>query len=358
MDKPRPALYQLTKIRVLLFVREPEAVFWVIVFPLVLAMVLGWAFKSSEVGSEVVGIYAPAGEPSEFLALESAELLTVRRFTNREEALRAVRMGRVSVLIQNDGEAHKDRGIQNGDRRPTLIFDPKRPESELTRYRIERALDSGPTTSQPRFNLRELEERGSRYIDWLFPGLLGMNLMGTGIWGIGFAIADMRQKKLIRRFLVTPMRKSSFLLSFILSRGVFLVGELAILLAFAVWILGVPIFGSGFAFAALCLAGTLSFAAIGLLVVSRAQTIEAVSGLMNLVMVPMWLFSGVFFSYEKFPEFVHPLVRLLPLTALNDGLRGVMLEGVGPTELGPEFAVLGGWTVIAFSLALRWFRWR
>lgn len=242
-----------------------------------------------------------------------------------------------------------------GDDQPTLRYDPQRPESEIARLRVEEALqprEAPPVIREP------IEIPGSRYIDWLFPGLLGMNLMGTGIWAIGFAIADMRQKKLLRRFLVTPMRRSSFLASFILSRGVFLVFELAVLLTFALTVLGVPLAGSFVTFALVCVFGSLAFAGLGLLVSSRAKTIEGVSGLMNVIMLPMWLFSGVFFSYEKFPEAAIPAIRALPLTALNDALRGVMLQGAGVLDLTLELGILLSWGVVSFAVALRVFRWK
>ncbi|ANM28729.1 hypothetical protein ABI59_02555 [Acidobacteria bacterium Mor1] len=332
-------LLELTRVRVLLFWREPEAVFWVVVFPLILAMVLGWAFTERGTAEELVGV-DPSVPAAVVERLEQAEGLRVLRLESVEDA--RARLGRGAIAVW----------VVQGEAGPGLRLDPERPESELARLRIEEALGAGPGIP-----VETVASRGARYIDWLFPGLLGMNLMGTGIWGIGFAIADMRQKKLLRRFLVTPMRRSSFLGSFILSRGVFLFFELLILVGFALGVLGVPLTGSLAVFALTCLTGTLAFAGLGLLVASRAATIEGVSGLMNFIMLPMWLFSGVFFSYEKFPEAALPLIRLLPLTALNDALRGVMLEGQGMSGVAGELLVLVAWGVLTFLLALRIFRW-
>jgi ABC-type multidrug transport system permease subunit len=194
-------------------------------------------------------------------------------------------------------------------------------------------------------------------VDWLVPALLGMNLMGTGLWGIGFAVAEQRQKKLLRRFLVTPMKRSSYLLSFVISRLVFLVIELGVLLTFGLLILGVPLIGSVFAFTVLCLLGSLAFAGVGLLVASRPKTIEGISGVLNLVMMPMWLCSGVFFSYERFPAPVQVFCKALPLTALNDALRLVMLDGKSLGSLFAELAVLLLWGVLSFLVALKIFRW-
>ncbi len=184
-----------------------------------------------------------------------------------------------------------------------------------------------------------------------------MNLMGTGMWGIGFAIADVRRRKFLKRLLVTPMRRSSFFLSFMLSRLVFLLLELTVLAGFGRWILGVPFNGDLLSFAIVTLLGALTFAGLGILVAARVRTIEGVSGLMNLVMMPMWLASGVFFSYERFPDALHPVLRLLPLTGLNDALRAIMIDGESILQQGPELAMLAGWCVLSFLLALKIFRW-
>ncbi|MDH3785729.1 MAG: ABC transporter permease, partial [Acidobacteriota bacterium] len=218
-------------------------------------------------------------------------------------------------------------------------------------------LNSARTSPDSVVTFNEIRETGSRYIDWLFPGILGMNLMGTGIWGIGFAIADMRQKKLIRRLLVTPMRKGAFLLSFLSGRLVFLVIELALIGGFGFLILRVPLRGSLIVFLVICIVGMVTFASLGLLTVTRARTIEGASGLMNLVVMPMWLLSGVFFSYERFPEVLHPILRALPLTALNDALRANALEGANLLGVLPQLGVMAGWSLVTFALSLAFFRW-
>jgi ABC-type multidrug transport system permease subunit len=199
---------------------------------------------------------------------------------------------------------------------------------------------------------------GSRYIDFLVPGLIGLNLMGSGMWGIGFAVVVSRRDKLLKRFTATPMRRAHFLLSFMLSRLVFLIAEVGAVLGFGWLVFDVQIRGSWLALGLVSLVGAFTFGGLGLLVAARPKTIEAVSGWMNFVMLPMWLLSGTFFSYERFPEVVQPLIRLLPLTALNDGLREVMNAGQGFAACWPEIALMLAWTVVSFSLALRFFRWR
>lgn len=345
-------LRELTRVRVLGMLREPEAVFWVFVFPLVLAAVLGFAFRSGKVEPSRVAV-APAPSAAALVdalvdALEAAEDIVVLTYDQREEALTQLRTAAVDALVSPGDEPGAP---------PAIRFDSARAEAETARLRIQHALARASGAPAPDVQLDPVTETGSRYVDFLFPGLIGMNLMGTGIWGIGFAIADVRRRKFLKRLLVTPMRRSSFLLSFMFARLIFLIAELAVLTTFGAWILGVPFRGDALSYALISLLGAIVFAGLGILIASRVRTIEGVSGLMNVVMLPMWLASGVFFSYERFPEFTHAALRLLPLTALNDALRGIMLEGQSIFSHGPEVAVMAAWGIISFAVALRIFRW-
>lgn len=339
---------ELTRVRVLSFLREPEAVFWVFVFPLVLAAVLGFAFRRGGVDPSLIAVVAGPESPALVAALEEADHVEIESFATHEEAFDQLRRAKVDGLVEQ----------REGEDAPTLMFDPTRNESATAELRVRRALALAvPGATEAPLSIDEVTETGSRYVDFLFPGLLGMNLMGTGMWGIGFAMADVRRKKFLKRLMCTPMRKSSFFLGFILSRLVFLVLELAVLVGFAKFVLGVPFEGDIISFAIICFVGAATFAGLGILVASRARTIEGVSGLMNLVMMPMWLASGVFFSYEKFPEVIHPVLQLLPLTALNDSLRAVMLDGASVFSCGKELVVMGVCCVVSIAVALRIFRW-
>ncbi|HLM74097.1 MAG TPA: ABC transporter permease, partial [Polyangiaceae bacterium] len=237
--------------------------------------------------------------------------------------------------------------------------DPTRPEGRLPRALVDAALqraegrrDPTPTTDQT------VTEPGSRYIDFLVPGLIGMGLMSGGLWGIGYVIVEMRTQKLVKRLLATPMRRADFLLAFVVMRGFFLLVELPVLIGFAVLTFAVPVRGSYALLAGLAALGSLVFAGIGLLVASRAKNTQTVGGLINLVSMPMFICSGVFFSSERFPDIMQPVIRALPLTALNDSLRAVMLEGASLAQVAPQALVMGIWGVAAFGLALVAFRWR
>jgi ABC-2 type transport system permease protein len=336
-------LLELSRVRVLLFLREPEALFWVFAFPLVMAAVLGFAFRGGEPPDSRVLVLPGAGAQDLVARLDQAAGLGAELAGDEAEAMAALRKGKVDVVIEPVEPPH-------------LRLDPARQEALNASLRVEAALRGDAdapavTVTEPQIEL------GSRYIDFLFPGLLGMNLMGTGLWSIGFAIAELRQRKLMRRLLVTPMRRSNFLFSFLLSRLVFLALEVLILVGFGAWLLGVPMRGSPLALGLVTLLGAISFAGLGLLAASRVRTIQGASGMLNLVMMPMWLGSGVFFSYERFPEFLHPILRLIPLTALNDALRAIMLDGDTLGSQAVPLLVLAAWGAISFAIALRIFRW-
>ena len=337
-------LVQLTRARTVEFLREPEAIFWVFLFPVLLAVALGVAFRNQAPQPVAVGVETGAHADERARAL-AASGRVAPRILDRGTARAELRAGRLALVVL-DGAT------------PTYWFDPTRPDSRLARLETDGALQRAAGRSDPLApGELEMTEKGSRYIDFLVPGLLGMNLMGTGMWAIGFSLVQQRAGKMLKLFVAAPMRRWQLLAAQVLARFVFLALEVAILLGFAVGFLEVPFRGSLAALALVCALGALAFVALGLLVASRARTIEGVSGLMNFVMFPMWIFSGVFFSNQRFPELVQPAIQALPLTALNDALRAVLLEGASLLSQAPELAILAGWGLIGFLGALKLFRW-
>jgi ABC transporter DrrB family efflux protein len=338
-------LWQLTMTRFREFLREPEAVFWVFAFPVLLACALGLAFRSQGQPDVLAGVLAGPRAADVEASLVKGGGVRVRT-VDRSEADVALRHGAIHVLVIPGDPV-------------TYEFDPSRPESRVARYvvddRVQAAAGGRPVVAS---SDRPVTVPGSRYIDWVVPGLLGMNIMGTGMWGVAFAVVNARVRKLLKRLMATPMQRSHYLLAHMLSRLLFLVLEVTALLGFARLVFGIPMSGSLVTLAGFCLLGALTFSGLGLLVASRARTIEAVSGLINLVMVPMWIFSGVFFASENFPEVMQPFIALLPLTALNEALRGVMIDGVGLGGLVSQVGILLAWGLVSFAAALRMFRWQ
>jgi ABC-2 type transport system permease protein len=363
-------LWQLSLMRWRIFVREPSALFWTYGFPVVLALALGVAFRNRPPEPVDVAVEASPGCENWRDALATNSQVRVR-WLNPQQAHEALRSGKVSVVVgrQNSGNekpvtpaltpSDGERGATTAGSARVYQFDPTRPESRIARAIVDDVLQRAEGRADPTPVREQLvTEPGSRYIDFLIPGLLGFNLMQSGLWGVGFVIVDMRVRKLIKRMMATPVSRSHFLLSFVLVRGFFLLGELPVLLCFANWAFHVPIRGSVPLIAGLCALGSLMFAGMGLLIGSRAQNTHTVAGLVNAVTLPMLVTSGVFFSAGRFPEVLQPVIRLLPLTPLIESVRMVMLDGIGLAAVVPQIGIMSAWGLISFVIALRIFRWQ
>lgn len=342
------ALKQLVQARLREFLREPAAVFWVYGFPMIMIVTLGTAFRSQPIEAIKVSVIASSADHPTAAALQQNERFQVTA-VSEEAATLGLRTGKTDLVIKPSDSA--------GDLE--FRFDPTRPGSVLARDAANDALQRSAGRIDPIETQNTLiTEPGSRYVDFLVPGLIGMSLMGGGMWGVGFAIVDMRIRKLLKRFLATPMRRSDFLLGMMISRLLFMIPEFVLLLAFARVAFGVQSAGGYASVIVLILLGAIQFAGIGLLVASRASTIETVSGLMNLVMLPMWIFGGIFFSAERFPAITQPIIQLLPISPLISSLRAVMLEGASLLDLGPQLGLMALWSTLTFAIALRIFRWQ
>lgn len=341
-------LGQMVLARLREFVREPAAIFWVYGFPLLMMASLGVAFRERHV--EQVTVLVQQGEQAApaLEALEEDGRFRART-TEAEEARRLLRIGKADLVIET---------AKASDAAYHYYYDPTKPDGVLARNLADDVLQRAAGRRDPvATHAHEVTEPGGRYIDFLVPGLLGLGIMGGGLWGVGFAVVDMRIRKLLKRFLATPMKRSHFLAAVMISRLLFSIPEIVILVIVARVFFGVVNHGSYFALGLVILLGTIEFAGIGLLVASRARTLETVSGLMNLVMLPMWMGSGVFFSYERFPDAVQSVMRYLPLTPVIDSLRAIMLEGATLAALWLPLTVITLYGAVTFALALRWFRW-
>jgi len=341
----RAPIVELTLARIREWVREPEAIFWAFVFPVLMAMALGVAFPAS--GNETVPVGVQEGLGAE----------AMRQTLARQPGIvaRTLTSGAVEAALR-EGEVHI---VVVPGSPPVYRFDPSRPESRLARLTVDEALKRAAGRVDP-WQARDdrIRAAGSRYVDWLIPGLLGMGIMSNGMWGIAFSIVQARMRKLLKRLVASPMRKRDYLLAQVIARLIFLAGEVIVLVAFGMLAFGMPVRGSFAAIAVVTLVGALAFGALGLLVATRVRTFEAISGMLNVFMLPMWILSGVFFSSSNFPAAMQPFIQVLPLTALNDSLRAVILEGTSLVGVMPELAIISVWGVVPFAIALRLFAWR
>ncbi|HEX8696352.1 MAG TPA: ABC transporter permease [Longimicrobium sp.] len=345
MSERLSPLRELILLRLNSFLREPEALFWTFVFPIMMAIGLGLAFRESPAERARVGV--ERGSVAErYLPALRASAEVEARVLSPDEAERALRKGDVGVLLAG---------------RDTLVYryDPARDESRAARLVADAAVQRGAGGTRPVATSEDRERQpGGRYIDWVIPGLIGLNLMSTGMWGIAFGLVQMRSKKQLKRLTATPMRRRDFLVSQIVARMSFIVLEVPPIVIFAWLAFGVQVRGSLLALAGVALLGGIAFSGLGLLCSARPRTIEGVSGILNLVMLPMFVVSGVFFSASRYPDAVQPLIQALPLTAMVDALRAVYNDGLPFPAYAHEVAILAAWTVVTFVLALRIFRWQ
>ncbi|MDX6693993.1 MAG: type transport system permease protein [Blastocatellia bacterium] len=382
-------LVELTLTRLREFLREKEAVFWVFVFPVLLAFALGIAFRNTppekqRIAVEKSGAGAADATASEVFRVLAASSEVEPLLLSPAEARQQLHSGKVSMIVRpraaaseaNQGRENNEQGTAGGATAEAQArggsaatsaltgeldyqYDPTRPESKVARMAVDDALQRAlGRTDVMIARDQKTTEPGARYIDFLIPGLIGLNLLGSGMWGLGFAVVQARGRKLLKRFAATPMRRSHYLLSFMFSRLIFLSLEVIALVAFGWLVFGVAVRGSVLSVALISLLGGLTFSGLGMLVAARPETIEGVSGLMNFVMLPMWLLSGTFFSSARFPEFFQPFIKALPLTALNDSLRSVMNDGASLASNWGALVVLLVWCLLSFAVALKIFRWQ
>ena len=345
MERNSP-LKELIIVRTKEFYREPEAIFWVYIFPIFLMVGLGIAFRAgtqSDIRVDV-GTTGPGDKATSIL--DSSGEFKVEEL-DLSEAKKKYSTGVIDLIVEPGGGKYR------------YIYDPSRLGVDGVRLKVNDVLQSAAGRKDPIPTENVLiTEPGSRYIDWLIPGLLGMNIMGSGLWGLGFVTVDFRMRKLLKRFFASPMRRSDFLLALLGSRLLFLSTEMAVILGAGYLIFGLTVKGGILALVVIIFLGIVCFGGMGLLVGCRADKIETVSGLLNVVMLPMYLFSGIFFSSERFPQSMQPLIQALPLTQLNNALRAVILEGASLHSLWLPSLILAAVGAASFSLALRWFRWR
>jgi ABC-type polysaccharide/polyol phosphate export permease len=336
-------LVQLTLVRIREFVREPEALFWAFFFPVLLTAGLGIAFRASPTESVAV----VTSDPALAEALGREPQLAVRQL-DEESARTALRVGRAALWV-----------ARAADGAMLFRYDDTNPEGRNARMLADRAIQRAAGRVDPVAVGEELvREPGSRYVDFLVPGLVGLGVMSNALWGIGFSIVDSRRRKLMKRLVATPMPRRYYLMSYLVARLLGLVVEIGVPVGFGALAFGVPVRGRLVDLLVICILSSIAFSALALLIASRAKSIEGVSGLMNLAQVPMWVLSGVFFSAQRFPDAVQPLIRALPLTATIDAVRGHMLQGASLAQLAPQLATLSAWLVVCFALALKLFRWR
>ncbi|PJZ40993.1 ABC transporter permease [Leptospira kmetyi] len=359
-------IFQLVSIQLKEFYREPGILFWAFVFPIAMAGVLGIAFKNR--GSEEVKIAilensyqieelkkildsssiekSDSNQSNDKTATTNPGSLPSLKFLilSKQDAIRDLKRGKLNVIVErtHDGKIH-------------FSFDSDNPNGQRDYLLILAKIRSGKTDLESQVD--RLDSKGTRYIDYLVPGMLAMGVMNSCLWGVGWNLIEMRMKKLLRRMSATPMNKLYFLLSFFFTRLIVTAVESAILLGFTLLTFENSFEGSIGAALLVYLAGNFAFACIGMFIGSRAAGSQVGNGLVNAVTFPMMVLSGIFFSYQNFPEVVLPFIRNLPLTLMADSLRAVFIEGAGLMFVIPTVISLLVYGIVFLFIGSRIFRW-
>lgn len=344
-------LYNLIAVNFKEFFREPGIIFWALAFPLLLSGVLGLAFSQSERPPIAAAVVASADSP-EFRAL-AARLKKPAGAGPFEEEFRliagdaasarlALKRGQATLILYREAGAWRAR------------FDPANDGARSAWRALDQRLSGRAPTAAP----QALESRGDRYIDFLIPGLLALGVMNSCMWGIGYALIDIRSKKLLRRMAASPMSKTAFMLSHFIARLSFIALESLLLFVFARFVFDVEFQGSPLALILLLASGAAAFSGIAILCASRAQSLQAANGVVNAVTLPMTIVSGIFFSYQSFPDWIVSVLQYLPLTLLADAVRACFNEGAGLAAAAPAIAALFAVGALTFLPGLKLFRWR
>jgi ABC-type multidrug transport system permease subunit len=363
-------LWQLTLASILEKIREPAVLFWGIGFPILMSIGLGLAFTRKSESLRHVALISP--DTGSFSVTLRDEQLGTSTFQldnmTWDEAMVRLKRGHVNLVVTM---------LDSGFR---AYFDPMNADAQLTYLKLSPALDRIPggtlrrcgtdtvtggsipaieldSRSGNRTEIVPLTVTGTRYIDFLIPGMIAMGVMFSCLWGLGYGIIESRSKKLLRRMVATPMKKSNYLISLITVRMGMNIIEAGLLFLFAWLAFGNTIQGSVAALLVLFLAGNIAFSGIGIFLASRTSRTEIANGFINLVTMPMMVLSGIFFSYHNFPDWAISIIRPLPLTMYTDGIRSIFIEGAGFAETVFSSAILFFTGIIFFVAGLKIFKW-
>lgn len=362
-------LLQLISIRFKEFLREPAVLFWSILFPILMAWGLGSAFsdkgetmqqvalieselnKNTRLRDFFDGIEAVKSEVTGYFNLEKKIGEKKAGITNykfircdKDEAMTLLKKGIISLIVEEDTD--------------TIIyhFDPLNPEAKLNYMLISGAINNKGQDIKNE-SIKVLDKIGTRYVDFLIPGLIAMGVMMSIMWGVSYSLIDKRNKKLLRRMVATPMKKSNFLGSHFITRTLLSFIEAGLLFLFAYFYFGTYIQGNILAGMVVLFAGIVGFTGLAILVSSRTANTQVGNGLINLVVMPMMVLSGIFFNYHNFPEWTIGIIQKFPLTMLADSLRSIFIEGSGFKENYNNIITLLIYGLTSFFVGLKMFKW-
>ncbi|WP_323944300.1 ABC transporter permease [Aeromonas caviae] len=320
--------------RTLEFVRDRAALVWNLLFPLLL--VIGFSLIFSGPPKPLVQIGVVGELPATYAPLRAVPLLKIIPYDEASRGQLKVRHHQLDLLLSPAGERY--------------WINPDAPQGAMAEYLLRQAV-------QVPLQRESLSGRAIRYGDWLLPGVIGMNLMFSGLFGVGFVIVRYRKNGVLKRLRATPLGALEFLFAQLLSRVLITLVVSLLVFCAAYWLLDVPLIGSGWLLLVIALAGGTAMASLGLLIAARLQNEELASGLLNLISLPMMFLSGVWFSLEGAPAWLQQLAARLPLSQIIEAARAVMLEGAGWQEVAGPLGQVMVFALVCISLGTMLFKW-
>jgi ABC-2 type transport system permease protein len=354
-------------------IREPAVLFWGIVFPILMALGLGIAFTQKTEINIKIGLIEnnsnPQGSANKIISFLDRHGQKIHYDNNLQEyklQIQNKKLGNIVYIFQKMDWKTAEKFLKKGEINLVVEdsngvikyhFDPAGPDAQLNYLRLSKILGNNNLVNETSENIEPLTVKGTRYIDFLVPGLIALGILMSSIWGLGYTLIEKRSKKLLRRMIATPMKKSYFLFSFMSVRTIMNLFESLLLFVFANIVFGITIQGDLTALFLLFVAGNVNFAGLATLISCRTANPEVGNGVISAVTTPMFVLSGIFFSYQHFPNWAIPVIKIIPLTMLADAIRSIFIEGAGYSEIALPFFVLLIMGMLFFLIGLRLFKW-
>lgn len=364
----KTAMLAITKASLRAIFRSPSAVVFSFVFPLVFILVFGFIGGNNSGPVFRIAIDQNSDTTNIFFdSLRASSNVKIRYYSNDADRETDLVKGRLAGIVKI--EKNPD---TTSPTKYLIKFNSTTASADLfpqflgliesiNRKVTNQVLGNRPMLAQLRLDKDSIREvRKYRRIDFILPGQLGFSLLSAGVFGVAFVFFNLRQTLVLKRFFATPIRKTYILLGEALSRVIFQ-------MITAIVILGIGYFFFEFTLVhgwvtlvellVLSFIGLLIFMGFGFVVSGLAKNESTIPPLANIITLPQFLLAGTFFSIDIFPTWLQPICRALPLTHLNDAMRKVAFEGAHLTDCGKQLGILGIWMVIAYALAIKFFKW-
>jgi ABC-2 type transport system permease protein len=346
------------------FIREPMTLFWTMAFPILFILIFGLVFSDPDSPSYEIGLAVNDEGPAGEALAEAFRSVPVFEITEgeRDDLIEQLKNGDLrTVVVIPDGLSE---AVQAGDTAQVeTIYDPSNTTSAqivLAIIRqivdsVDRGIQNAPVQLEVEATPITAEDAG--FIDFFLPGILGMSLMQTGLFGTAPVLVAMREQQILRRLGATPLPRSILLASQVMMRLTIGFAQMAVIIGIGILGFGMNIEQSPLLLIGFVVLGALAFVAMGYMIAGLAKTQDAVNGISSLLNFPMMFLSGIFFPIEVMPEWLRPVVSIIPLTYLGDALRQIIVGAPPAYPLLLDAGVLVGCMVVCGLMALRFFRW-